>query len=63
MDITEDIKEEETMSRDIKITENTKGGDSTETEHSEKSKRKKDLNHRRIKIIQKYDNNVTFITK
>ena len=41
MDITEEIREEETMSGNIKITENKKGGDSTETENSEKSKSKK----------------------
>ena len=41
MDITEEIREEETMSGNIEITENKKGGDSTETENSEKSKSKK----------------------
>ena len=38
MDIIEEIREEEAMSRNIKITENKKGGDSTKTENSEKSK-------------------------
>ena len=33
MDITEEIREEETMSVNIKITENKKGGDSIETEN------------------------------
>ena len=41
MDITEEIREEETMSGNIKITEDKKGGDSTETENSEKSKSNK----------------------
>ena len=41
MDITEEIREEETMSGNIKIAENKKGGDSTETENLEKSKSKK----------------------
>ena len=41
MDITEEIIEEETMSGNIKTTENKKWGDSTETENSEKSKSKK----------------------
>ena len=31
MDITEEIREEEAMSGKLKITENTKGGDATET--------------------------------
>ena len=41
MDITEEIREEEAMSGKLKITENKKGGDTTGTEKSEKSKRKK----------------------
>ena len=41
MDITEEIRKEETMSGNIKITENKKGGDSTEIENPEKSKSKK----------------------
>ena len=41
MDIIEEIREEETMSGNIKITENKKGGDSTDTENSDKSKSKK----------------------
>ena len=41
MDITEDIREEVTMSVNIKITENKTGGDSTETEKSQKIKSKK----------------------
>ena len=41
MDITEDIREEEAMSVNIKITENKKGGDTTDTENSDKSKCKK----------------------
>ena len=31
MDITEEIREEEAMSEKIKITENEKGGDTTDT--------------------------------
>ena len=53
MDITEQIREEEAMSGRLKITENTKGGDTTDTETPEKSKSKKYLNHRWIKMIQK----------
>ena len=53
MDITEEIREEEAMSGKLKITENTKGGDTTDTETLEKSKSKKDLNHRWIRMIQK----------
>ena len=41
MDITEEVREEEEMSGKIKITENTKGGDTTDTEIPEKSKSKK----------------------
>ena len=41
MDITEEIREEEAMSGKLKITENTKGGNTTDTETSEKSKSKK----------------------
>ena len=41
MDITEEIREEESMSGKIKITENKKGGDTTDTENSEKYKSKK----------------------
>ena len=41
------------MSGNIKTTENKKGGDTTDTENSEKSKSKKDLNHRWINLIQK----------
>ena len=41
MDITEEIRKEEAMSGKIKITENKKGGDTTDTENSEKSKSKK----------------------
>ena len=47
------MREEVAMSGNIKITENKKGDDSTETENSEKSKRKKYLNHRWINLIQK----------
>ena len=52
-DITEEIREEVTMSGNIKTTENKKGGDSAETENSDKSKSKKNLNHRWINLIQK----------
>ena len=41
MDITEEIREETTMSGNIKITEYKTGDDSTETENSEKTKSKK----------------------
>ena len=41
MDITEEIREEEGMSGKLKITENKKGGDTTDTETPEKSKSKK----------------------
>ena len=41
MNITEEIREEEAMSRKLKITENTKGGDTTDTETREKYKGKK----------------------
>ena len=41
MDITEEIREEVTISGNIKITENKTGGDSTKTENSKKSKSNK----------------------
>ena len=41
MDITEEIIEEEAMSGKLKITENKKGGDTTDTDSPEKSKSKK----------------------
>ena len=41
MDITEEIIEEEAMSGKLKFTENTKGGDTTDTDTQEKSKSKK----------------------
>ena len=41
MDITEEIREEEAMSGKLKIKENKKGGDTIDTEKSEKSKSKK----------------------
>ena len=53
MDITEEIREEEAMSGKLKITEKTRGDDTTDTDSPEKSKSKKDLNHRWIKWIQK----------
>ena len=43
MDITEETREEVAMSRKLKITENKKGGDTTDTEKSEKSKSKKNI--------------------
>ena len=52
MDITEEIREEEAMSGKLKITENTKGGDTTDTETPEISNSKKDLNHSWIKMMQ-----------
>ena len=53
MDIVEEIIDEEAMSGKLKITENTKVGNTTDTDSPEKSKSKKDLNHRWIKLIQK----------
>ena len=41
MDIVEEIIEDESMSGKLKITENTKGGDTTDTDSPEKSKSKK----------------------
>ena len=41
MNIVEEIIEEEAMIGKLKITENTKGGDTTETDSPEKSKSKK----------------------
>ena len=41
MNIVEEIIEEEAMSGKLKITENKKGGDTTDTEKSDKSKSKK----------------------
>ena len=41
MDIVKDIIEEDAMSGKLKITENTKGGDTTDTDSPEKSKGKK----------------------
>ena len=43
IDITEETREEEAMSGKLKITENKKGGDTTDTEKSEKSKSKKNI--------------------
>ena len=40
MDITEEIIEEEAMSGKLKITENKKGGDTIDTEKSDKSESK-----------------------
>ena len=40
MDLTEDIIEEEAMNRKLKITENTKEGDTTDTDSPDKSKSK-----------------------
>ena len=61
MDIIKEIIEEEAMSEKLKISEKTKGGDTTDTDSPEKSKSKKGLIHRWIKLIQKYENNITFI--
>ena len=41
MDLTEEIREELTMSGNIKITENKTGDDSTETENPKKTKSNK----------------------
>ena len=43
MIITEEIREEEAMSEKIKITKNKTGGDTTDTENSDKSKSKKNI--------------------
>ena len=53
MDIFKEIIEEDTMSGKLKITEKTGGGDTTDTESPEKSKSKKYLNLRWIKLILK----------
>ena len=63
MDITEDIREEVTMSGYIKITENKKGDDSTETENSEKFKSNKRSGPSLEKPNKKNENNITFIKK
>ena len=54
MDITEEIREEVAMSGNIKITENKRGGDSTETENSEKTKSNKRSEPSSDKPNQKY---------
>ena len=53
MDIVEEIIEEEAMSGKLKITVNTKGGNTTDTDSPEKSKSKKNMNYHCIKLIQK----------
>ena len=53
MDITEEIREEETMSGNIKITENKKGVIQQKQKIQRNIKVKKDLNHRWINLIQK----------
>ena len=53
MNIVKDIIEENAMSGKLKITENTGGGYTTDTDLPEKSKSKKDMNHHWIKFIQK----------
>ena len=52
MDLTEEIREEVTMSGNIKITENKTGDDSTETKIQIKLKVIKYLNHRWMNLIQ-----------
>ena len=52
MDITEKIREDMTMAGNTKKTENKTWDDSTETEKLEITISKKDLNHRRINLIQ-----------
>ena len=52
MDIVKEIIEENAMSGKLKITEKTKGGNTTDTDSPDKSKSKKDLNHCWIKLIQ-----------
>ena len=61
MDIVKESIEEGAMSGKLKITEKTGGDDATDTDSPEKSKSKKDLNHRWIMWIKKYENNLTFI--
>ena len=53
MDIVKEIMEEDAMSRKLKITEKTGGCDTKDTDSPEKSKSKKYLNHRWIKLIKK----------
>ena len=53
MDIDKDIIEENAMRRQLKITEKTGGGDTTDTDSPENSKVKKDPNHHWDKLIQK----------
>ena len=53
MDIVKEIIEEDAMSGKLKTTEKTGGGDTTDTDSPDKSKSKKDLNHRWIKLTQK----------
>ena len=52
MDITEEIREEETMSGNIKITENKKGVIQQKQKIQRNLKVKKDLNHRWIRLIK-----------
>ena len=54
MDITEEIIEEEAMSGKLKITENTKGGDATDTDSPERSKSKKISKSSLDKVDPKY---------
>ena len=54
MDITKEIIEEEAMSGKLKITENTKGGDTTDTDTPEKSKSKKIYESSLDKVDPKY---------
>ena len=53
VDITEEIREDETMSGNIKITENKKGMIQQKQKIQRNLKVKKDLNHRWINLIQK----------
>ena len=53
MDIVKEIIEKDAMIGKLKITEKTGGGNTIDTDSPEKSKGKKDLNNRWIKLIQK----------
>ena len=61
MDITEEIREEEAMSRNIKSKRIKKGVIQQIQKIQRNSKVKKYLNHRWINLNQKYDYSVTFI--
>ena len=62
MDIVKEIIEENAMSGTLKITENTGGGNTTDTDSPEKSKSKKISESSLDKVDPKnIKNNITFI--